>query len=150
MNIWQFNYLLSRRLMLWNAANAAVGLVLTAMRLRQPYWRAVGAQAVGWALVNVGIGVIGRQLTARRFSSDPNPYDPNVMTREEKSLRRLLWINTALLDPLYIIGGWLLARSRGSASEQWRGTGHGIIVQGVLLLVFDLVHVLLVPRTKPQ
>jgi len=136
--------------MLWNAANAAAGLILTAVRLKRPYWRALGAQAVGWAMVNIAISVVGRRLTAQRFSSDPNPYDSHVMMREEKSLRRLLWINTALLDPLYIIGGWFLARSRGSASEHWRGTGHGIIVQGALLLVFDLIHVLLVPRTKPQ
>lgn len=150
MSIWQFNYLLARRLVLWNAANAAVGLTLTVVRLKRPYWRALGAQAVGWALVNIGIGAVGRKLTARRFSSDPNPYEPHVMMREEKSLRRLLWINTALLDPLYIIGGWFLAHSRGRASEHWRGTGHGIVVQGALLLVFDLIHVLLVPRTKPR
>lgn len=136
--------------MLWNAVNAAVGFTLIALQLKRPYWRALAAQAVGWALVNIGIGLVGRKLTARRFSSNPNPYDSHVLMREEKSLRRLLWINTALLDPLYIIGGWFLARSRGSGSEHWRGTGHGIIVQGVLLLVFDLIHVLLVPRTKPR
>lgn len=150
MSIWQFNYRLAQRLLLWNIVNAVVGLILLLVPGYRPYWRAVGSQALGWAAINACIAAVGRALTARRFGQQSHPYDADVTAREAQSLRRLLWVNTALMDPLYVLGGFWLAHTRGADNPRWRGMGHGIAVQGMLLLVFDLIHVLAVPAAKSR
>jgi hypothetical protein len=146
-SIWQFNNTLSQRLLRWNVVNGAAGLILFAASGRYPYRRALGSQAAGWAAVNIGIALAGRTLTARRFANEAQPYAADVVAGEAQSLRRLLWVNTVVMDPLYIVGGWWLARTRAD-NPRWRGAGHGIALQGVLLLIFDLIHVLAVPDTK--
>jgi len=47
---------------------------------------------------------------------------------------------------LYMVGGSALSRSGArNQDERRRGMGIGIIIQGVLLFVFDVVHALIVP-----
>lgn len=136
MNIWQFNELLTRRLLAWNIPNIVAGLWLT----RQAgFWRGFASQAIGWGFISVCIAVIGRMLTRRRYLILDDPYATDVMVKETRNLRRILWINTGL-DVLYMLGGWHFARTRGQADEARRGAGWGIVLQGWLLFVFDLIH----------
>lgn len=144
MTIWQFNDSLSRRLLTWNLINVAVGVLLGFAR---PFWRGVGSQSVGWGLINVAIALVGQVVTSRRHARLPDPLAPEVMFREAHNLRRLLWVNTAL-DVLYMIGGVRLAQTRGRSSSMWKGIGLGIVIQGALLFVFDLIHARIVPEGR--
>lgn len=141
MDIWQFSEALSRRLLSWNIVNIFVGLLLS---LAKPFWRGVGSQSIGWGLINIGIAVIGNKMTERRFKNLPDPFDSEVTHRESKNLRRILWAN-AFLEVFYVLGGLRLSKTRGKNDELWRGIGVGIVIQGVLLLLFDLIHGFVVP-----
>ncbi len=138
-NIWQFNEMLSRRLLAWNILNIATGLVLTC---RAGFWRGFGSQSIGWGFFNVGIAIIGRTVTRRRVAALDDPYATDVIVKEARNLRRILWINTGL-DVLYMLGGWQFARNQGRHNEARRGAGWGIVLQGWLLFIFDLIHALL-------
>ncbi|MBA3868446.1 MAG: hypothetical protein H0X30_04780 [Anaerolineae bacterium] len=67
-----------------------------------------------------------------------------TLAKESRNLRRLLWINAGL-DVGYILGGWCYS-NREVARPFRRGLGLGIILQGALLLVFDVIHALQVPE----
>lgn len=132
LDIWQFSADVSDRLMLWNAVNIAVGLFLSGRR--SPFVRGVASQSIGWGIINILIGLLGKRANANRHARLANPYAPDVQARDTRNLRLLLGGN-GLLDVLYIIGGWRLLRRSQQAS--WRGAGLGIMVQGALLFVFD-------------
>lgn len=136
MSIWQFNFILARRLLAWNIVNVLVGLVLS---LGSAFWRGFGSQAIGWGGINLGIALVGRYVTERRFAQHDDPFSAQTAQTEARNLRRLLWFNSGL-DVLYILGGWRLARTRGQRESFWRGTGWGIVLQGALLLIFDVIH----------
>jgi hypothetical protein len=140
-DIWQFNRTVTSRLMGINIANLMIGQRLM---LREGFWRGVGVQAAGWAFINLLIALVGGTLTNRRLDSLDQPFDPEVMHKEARNLRRLLWINTGL-DVFYMLGGWRFARQRGRDKPLMRGMGIGIVIQGALLFVFDLFHARRVP-----
>ncbi len=142
MNIWQFNETVTRRLLAWNAANIAAGLALAR---REGVMRGIAGQAIGWGAINTGIALGGMFFTQRRKQSIPDPYDQAVMAKERRSLLRLLWINAGL-DILYMMGGGRLAQTRGKSNRMMRGTGYGIVIQGALLFVFDIVHAILLGK----
>lgn len=143
MTIWQFNYAIAKRLHTFNIINLLLGVLAA---FAGPFWRGVGSQAVGWSIINLGIARFGRKQTARRFTQAEEPYQPDVMDKESRNLRRLLLVNVVIFNPLYIAGGWRYARNRDSQFQQ--GIGWGIVLQGVFLFFFDLFHVLNVPRGK--
>lgn len=133
MNIWDFQTTLSRRLAQWSAVSFGLG---AAMMLGRRFWRAVGGQFAGWALVNVAIAFFGTLASDERRRSLANPLSVEVQARERANLRRLLWINAGL-DLFYMAGGrWLMGRPK----IDQRGMGLGIIAQGAFLFAFDVVH----------
>lgn len=131
-DIWVFNRRVSRSLLAWNIVNIAAGLVLSTKGV---LLRAIGSQNIGWGLINVGIAVFGQKAADRRRKSLPDPDAPAVQARERRNLTRLLAINAGL-DLLYIWGGLRLARRPG-AGPRTVGIGIGIMIQGLLLYVFD-------------
>jgi hypothetical protein len=135
MNIWQFQRQLSRRLLLWSGISTLLGILMLPFG---KFWRGVGSQFIGWALVNAGIAAGGDFVTGQRRLKTAQPDAPQVLLREGDSLKRLLWINAGL-DIFYMLGGaWMMGR-KGSKDGQ-RGSGLGIIVQGLFLFVFDIFH----------
>ena len=44
-----------------------------------------------------------------------------------------------------MLGGFIFARTKGAADEKLRGQGWGIVLQGLFLFKFDLIHALLAP-----
>jgi len=134
-DMWQFQATLSRRLAQWAALSTGLGMV---MLLRRGFWRGMGGQFVGWAFVNVGIAFFGTVMTDRRRQTLDAPEDPAVQLKEQKSLRRLLWINAGL-DILYMLGG---LRLRASDKAARSGMGVGIFLQGLFLFGFDVIHAL--------
>ena len=144
-NVWRFYEKLSRRLIVWNIVNFGTGVVLQAFT---SFWRGVGAQAVGWSVINLAIGFFGQKGNAQR-ASKPDAHAPERMAKEARNLRAFLWINAGL-DVLYMLGGLNMARRAaekgGENAEFRRGMGVGIIVQGGLLFIWDVINALIVPR----
>lgn len=131
-DIWDFQERLSNRLLLVNIVNIALGLLLSR---RQGDLKGVGNQAVGWGVVNIGIAVGGRIAAERRQKNMESPLAPEVQQKETHNLKRILLINS-VLDVFYVLSGrWMTRR------PNLRGQGIGIMIQGALLFIFDLVHV---------
>jgi hypothetical protein len=143
-NIWQSQQTITRRLLIWSGFSMAVGLGL---QLAGPFWRGVGAQAVGWGLIDAGIAWFGRWSARRRQARLPDPLAAVPVVKETRNLRRLLWLNAGL-DVGYMLAGWWLARTRGVTQPAWRGHGWGIIIQGGFLFLFDLYHALILPKQE--
>jgi hypothetical protein len=141
MNIWGYQRVVGQRLLAWNVINIVVGLILTR---GTPVQQGIASQNVGWGIINIGIALIGGLAGGRR-SQQADAMLPATLTKETTNLRRLLWINTGL-DVLYILGGWFFSRRNRHKPVQ-QGMGYGIIIQGALLFVFDLLHVL--PLHRP-
>ena len=140
MTIWEFQDVVSRRLLTWAGISTALGVV---MGVFGKFWRGVGSQFVGWAVVNAAIALGGAYFTERRRHNLETPNAPHTLLREGANLQRLLWINAGL-DILYMLGGaWTAARN--GHKPRMQGVGVGIILQGLFLFVFDVVHALRTP-----
>lgn len=146
MTIWEFSAELTKRLFTWAIASIATGAALSFNPNRQQ--QGVGVQFVGWGVVNLLIAFLGGHSTQRR-AQQPNAHEPVTLATESRNLRRLLWINTGL-DVGYILGGLVLARTKGRSDARWRGQGYGIVAQGGFLFFFDLFHALLVGKQDVQ
>lgn len=142
MTIWEFNKRLTRRLLLWSVTS--IGLGLRFMREVDGYSQGLGAQFVGWGLIDALIALIGGGLSARRRRQSGTPTATQTAD-EARNLARLLLVNT-VLDVFYVLGGWALTQTRGAEDRRARGHGRGIMAQGAFLFVFDLFHFLIMPR----
>ncbi len=121
-----FTQTIMRRLLLWGALSTLGGVLLQFSR--KPFWIGVGQQAIGWGVIDTLIALIAGRATSRSFSG--------------RILRRVLLFNAAL-DVLYMLGGFIFARTKGATDEKLRGQGWGIVLQGLFLFKFDLIHALL-------
>jgi len=137
--IWDFEKLVSRRLLLWAVPSILAGAML--ILFGNPFWRALGIQALVWGAVDGVIAWFGL-LRLRKKAKSPSSFSEEA--QEASRMRKILWINNAL-DVLYVAGGAALVAFLGSGSDLWRGTGWGIILQGTFLFLFDLMHALRVP-----
>lgn len=132
-DIWQQQSSISRQLLLWAALNLVGGLALQGSRDKA--MRAAGQQAFGWGLINAAIALIGSRAAAYR-QERPDAQSPETLSRETRNLRRALGINAAL-DVGYVgVGGWMAS----SADPARRGHGLGVMIQGLFLFFFDLIH----------
>jgi hypothetical protein len=126
MSIQPFTPIIMRRLLRWGALSTVGGVLLHFTR--QPFWIGVGQQAIGWGVIDALIALVAGRSASRSFSSS--------------TLRRILLINAGL-DVLYMFGGFVFARTKGATDEKLRGQGWGIVLQGLFLFKFDLIHALL-------
>lgn len=132
MDIWRFTTDVSDRLLVWNAVNIAVGLVLGR---RGRFLRGLGSQNLAWGAVNTAIALIGRRVSEKRMQALDDPYVLEEQRKQTRNLRMLLAAN-GLLDVLYVLAGRRVAR-RGRILSARRGLGLGIMAQGALLFLFD-------------
>lgn len=142
MNIWQYQWAISRRLDRWGKLSVGVGLLLRLLPFGKK-WKSLGNQFAGWGMVNMGIALFGTTSARQRVDQHENPGKSDVKAQEIRGLSRLLWINAGL-DVLYVLGGWLWSR-RDKGDGKAAGSGYGVIVQGVFLLLFDIYHALNMP-----
>ena len=126
-----FTQTIMRRLLLWGALSTIGGVLLQFSR--KPFWIGVGQQAIGWGVIDALIALVAGRSSAESFSSK---------TLRRNTLRRILLINAGL-DVLYMSGGFIFARTKGATDEKLRGQGWGIVLQGLFLFKFDLIHALL-------
>jgi esterase/lipase len=141
--IWEFADLIGRRLVFWGALSIVIGLGPAVAP--DPFWRGLGAMFVAWGAVDAAIGVAARLLSERNRRASIG--DVARRDRDAARLRTTLLVNVGL-DVLYVaLGAWLIA---GAGSDAWRtGAGWGVVIQGGLLLLFDLVHAHWVPAPGP-
>lgn len=138
--IWDFEKLISRRLMLWAVPSILVGTAL--FLIGDVFWRALGIQALAWGAADTVIAWFGFWRLRKKTKKT------STFSEEEEEadwIRKILWINNAL-DVLYVAGGAALVTFLGGGSHFWRGTGWGIIIQGAFLYLFDIMHALRVPE----
>ncbi len=138
--IWDFENLLSRRLGLWAILNILAGAGMFVFG--NPFWRALGLQALAWGIIDALIAWFGQKRAGQHLG---RPSTIHEEVAEAVKIRRLLWINNAL-DVLYIAGGVAAVWFLGKDSLFWRGTGWGIALQGAFLYIFDLWHATRVPE----
>ena len=129
MPVQPFTQTIMRLLFWWGALSTIGGVILQSTR--QPFWIGVGQQAIGWGVIDALIALVAGRFPSKSFSG--------------KTLRRILLFNAGL-DILYILGGLSLARAKGATDEKMRGQGWGIVLQGLFLFKFDLIHALLAPN----
>ncbi|MFQ3567798.1 MAG: hypothetical protein SNJ59_12460 [Aggregatilineales bacterium] len=140
MTIWDFQTLVSQRLLEWARLSTAIGAVMLA---GNTFWQRAGFQFLGWAAVNALLAVFGQRAAQKRAGQMPKLLAQPIRRKTARGFRRLLWINAGL-DILYIIGAlWWMRRRPEDAAAQ--GTGAGIIAQSAFLFVFDVAHALRVP-----
>ena len=139
MNIWQFQSVLTRRLLIWSIFSMVIGGLLQIPRDR--FARGVGQQFTAWGLIDALIAIIGQRASQKRRAQLVDPLANKVTAREARNLSKLLWINTGL-DTGYVAGGAALAFTKRKSNSTWYGHGIGVIIQGVFLFFFDLLHAL--------
>ncbi len=137
MDIWKFQRVILRRLIIWAALSIVLGLAF--LLYRHEYWNGMAIQFIAWALVNLAIALFGRRSLERRYANLKRTERQAQAETERAKLVRTLWINT-ILDAFYIIGGRLVMIYLGKTSPFWQGMGLGIILQGSFLFFFDLIH----------
>jgi hypothetical protein len=135
MNIWQFQNLISKRLLQWGLGSVLIGFLL---RFGGKFWKNLGNQFIAWGAIDAAIAVRGQIDSNERIDQYENPASPTVKAQEASKLSRLLWMMTAL-DVFYILFGFWW-------SKRDKGTGIGVLIQGAFLLFFDSFHALKVPK----
>lgn len=145
-NVWHFQNIVSRRLLAWAIVNIAAGIWM--QQRKSDLARGIGSQSTSWGAINALIA-IGGTIAAQIRQTNDNAYNPETLRREQRNLFRALWIN-GVLDIFYMLGGILLARTRGKTNEKLRGMGWGIVVQGGFLFIFDFVHAGILSADKDQ
>lgn len=143
-NIWSYSEALTRWLIGWNLLNVAAGFSLA--KDASPARRGIATQNVSWGVINILIGMFGLASTRRRKAKTKRLYAPEVLKKETRNLRTLLLVNLGL-DVLYMIGG---GRLKDNLNVFQRGVGTGIILQGALLFVWDLILLVAMPNKKSQ
>lgn len=137
MTIWDYQKMLTRRLLGWSILSIVAGF---------PLWldsylpiKNIGTQFIAWGAIDGLIALFGwRSAEKRQATADP--------IEETRKLRRILWLNT-FLDIGYMAGGgWLLAKE----DKGKQGTGLGVLIQGAFLFFFDLWHVLRLKNLSDQ
>jgi len=143
--IWAFQERVSTLLFNWNAVNIVTGLMTGQ---RGGFWRGFGSQAVGWGLINGIIAVVGSHFGRKRRDTLPEPDSLEVFEKEKTTLRNVLWVNWAL-DLLYVWGGWQFLRGAKPNDSVRAGIGVGIMLQGLLLFIFDSLMLREIAEIEP-
>lgn len=115
----------------WGAGSIVVGAGLA--RQRSEVLRQIGLQAIGWGAIDALLAWAGRRSARQRMAlaATPTPHPDEI--KDARGFQRLVAFNAGL-DVLYILGGLWLARDPRPTR---RGTGLGIAIQGLFLLIYD-------------
>lgn len=135
-----------RPLLIWGIGSSMAGALLALLPSR--FWRQFGLQAAGWGIIDVLLAIAGRrQALVRAEELASQARDEAAAQRDAEQLRRVLLLNAGL-DVLYIASGAWTAR-RYAAEPGRRGLGLGIVVQGLFLLIYDLLFARAIGKKYP-
>lgn len=121
----------------WAVVNIGAGLALRGSSEGAP--REFHTMNALWNTVNLGIAGLG-YYTA--LQSDPASWDLATSLGKHQNFQKILLFNAGL-DVGYIMGGlYLTERSKrpGVNTDQLKGFGNSIMLQGAFLMVFDLAN----------
>lgn len=135
-NLWQYQFIVCRRLVWWGALSFILGIPLLFM---EPFLQGFGGQALLWGAINAAIAVFATWRITKRRAALSDPADKEALANEANKLSRFLRL-MLLCDVVYILLGITLAIALGRKNMWWLGTGIGVIVQGLYLLGFDWYH----------
>lgn len=143
MSIWDFQKRLTKRLLGWSFFSIGCGLF---MLLRAGFWRKMGVQFVSWGAIDALIALGGQYASDRRQGQTTLDEMPQQMAKDTRNLKIALWINAGL-DVFYVLGSryWM---SREPNNNVRQGTGWGVIIQGLFLLLFDVYHALKIREVR--
>ncbi len=130
-SFWRWQERALGGLLAWGVASAVVGAGL--LRTRSVVVRHAGQQALVWGLIDLLLALNGRRSARRQVAVTDAAATISAAIR----FRTILVVNAAL-DVGYVAGGTGLAR-RSPQHPDRRGTGLGIALQGLFLLVYDLL-----------
>lgn len=141
-DLYSFQHRLGVRLLGWSVPSMLIGggLLFTGL----PLLHGIGVQALIWGAIDAALAVSGIVGAVRGSRAYP---DETGTIRKTMRLRRILRINT-YLDVLYVAIGIALPLLFG-ADAFLLGNGIGVVIQGLFLFVFDLVHAQRLPATPP-
>ena len=120
----------------WAVGNIGLGLALRANSSGQR--RRLHEMNALWNTVNLGIAAFGYYSALR----EPTGLDAITSWQKHVGFQNILLFNAGL-DVGYLMGGLYLterARRSGVDSDQLRGYGKSIMLQGGFLLLFDLAN----------
>ena len=143
--IWDFERKLSRHLCIWGGVSIISGFLMLAI-LRGDWLLGFAGMFIGWGVINGLIAWVGQRSAVKKQVRVTPETAGTAAEKETRSLRRILLVNTGL-DVLYILGGTWMAVA--TANPLYQGAGWGIVIQGAALFLFDLLHVLLIPKPQP-
>lgn len=106
------------RVIAWAVVNLLMGVVLLARRDTGPIARAFAVQLVAWAAINLVLAAFG--WDGRR----PSP--------------EFLWLNVGLDVGYLAVGTTMVLTGRRFQSPRLRGSGWGVLPQGLALFALDL------------
>lgn len=133
-NFFVYQRRVLRPLLHWGMGSSVAGAVLTL--LPNEYWRQIGTQAFTWGVINSALAFAGRRSALLKaeesFAGDMRESQEHA---EAEQFHRILMFNAGL-DVAYIAIGMLVAQHYAQQPRR-RGLGHGIVVQGLFLLIFD-------------
>jgi hypothetical protein len=118
----------------WGAASGA-GSVPGYFIPQSREMKAFSGMNIIWGLTNTSIGIIGLLSAKKEMKKE---MSCSGMLQRYESTKRLFLINGGL-DLLYIgTGAFLKEHAKTEANpDVWRGFGNSILMQGVVLLIFD-------------
>ena len=118
-NIWQYQFILTRRLAWWGVLSFVFGVVM--FFIDDPFLKGFGIQAAAWGFIDTAIAIGTTFLTTKRRAALPDPAAKDAVTLEAYKLRKLLKLMLPL-DVIYILVGLLLAlpgaeKARGGSAQ---------------------------------
>lgn len=128
---WRWQERVLGGLLVWGALSVVAGAGVA--RSRSVVLRRAGQQAWVWGLVDLLLAVNGRRSARRQAGSADQAATHAAASR----FRTILAVNS-LLDVGYVASGAALAL-HGTRLPDRQGTGLGISLQGLFLLVYDIV-----------
>jgi hypothetical protein len=116
----------------WAIANIAVGGIGWAnTNGKTKYFHQMNAI---WNVANLGAAILGYTST---INDKTKTYTPEESLKEQNKLEKIFLVNGGL-DVIYIGAGvYLNHRGNMNNSDQSRGYGSAVILQGAFLLLFD-------------
>ncbi len=96
---------------------------------------------IGWNAFNLSIAALGYWGATKE---NPATFDSFNTMNEHYKLQKIFLLNTGL-DVAYVVGGaYLIERSKtAEKSEQMKGFGQAVILNGAFLFIFDLGNYLI-------
>ena len=96
---------------------------------------------IGWNAFNLSIAALGYWGATKE---NPATFDGFNTMNEHYKLQKIFLLNTGL-DVAYVVGGaYLIERSKtAEKSEQMKGFGQAVILNGAFLFIFDLGNYLI-------